>query len=167
MPPLFLEKYIALLMILMAGKPVELILILPPMYVWDVATMPDNPDSIVVVMGGYGSQKEIASNIWYGTMTKEGKPFQWEDISGNGEGKLPQIPISAVVIDDKNPDQIFIGTDIGVFKTSNKGKMWTRFSENLPTCAVNDMQLQSETRLLRIATYGRGIWERKLDTDIV
>ena len=137
---------------------------LPSMYVWDVATMPDNPDTIVVVMGGYGSQKDIASNIWYGTMRKEGNPFHWDDISGSRDGKLPQIPISAVVIDDKNPDQIFIGTDIGVFKTSNKGKMWTRFSENLPTCAVNDMQLQSETRLLRIATYGRGIWERKLDT---
>ena len=137
---------------------------LPSMYVWDVATMPDNPDSVVVVMGGYGSQKDITSNIWYGTMTKDGKPFHWDDISGNGDGKLPQIPISAVVIDDKNPDRVFIGTDIGVFKTSNRGKMWTRFSENLPTCAVNDMELQSETRLLRIATYGRGIWERKLDT---
>jgi photosystem II stability/assembly factor-like uncharacterized protein len=137
---------------------------LPSMYVWDVATMPDNPDSIVVVMGGYGSQKEAASNIWYGNMNK-GNQFEWKDISGEGEGKLPQIPISAVVIDDQNPDQIFIGTDIGVFKTSNKGKMWIRFSENLPTCSVNDMQLHSESRLLRIATYGRGIWERKLDTE--
>jgi hypothetical protein len=135
------------------------------MYIWDVASMPDNPDSIVVVMGGYGSQKEAASNIWYGTMTKEDNQFEWKDISGEGQGKLPQIPISAVVIDDQNPDQIFIGTDIGVFKTSNKGKMWIRFSENLPTCAVNDMQLHSESRLLRIATYGRGIWERKLDTE--
>ena len=64
---------------------------LPSMYIWDIATMPDNPDSIVVVMGGYGSQKEIASHIWHGTMRKEGNPFQWEDISGNGKESCPKF----------------------------------------------------------------------------
>jgi photosystem II stability/assembly factor-like uncharacterized protein len=137
---------------------------LPSMYIWDVANMPNDPDSIIVIMGGYGLQEEVASHIWRGNMTKEGNTFEWKDISGNGKGKLPHIPINAVVIDDTQPNQIYIGTDIGVFRTSTQGKTWTRFSENLPNCAIYDMKLHPETRLLRIATHGRGIWERQLDT---
>ena len=40
-----------------------------------------------------------------------------------------------------NPNHtMYVGTDIGVFKSSNKGESWIRFSENLPVCAVYDMK---------------------------
>ena len=69
-----------------------------------------------------------------------------------------------MVIDDNEPNYtIYIGTDIGIFKSSNKGESWIRFSENLPVCAVYDMRLHPQASLLRIATHGRGIWERHLD----
>jgi hypothetical protein len=62
-----------------------------------------------------------------------------------------------------------VGTDIGVFRTSKMdNKTWMRFSHGLPNCAVYDMRLHtSPRRLLRIATHGRGIWERDLDMESI
>lgn len=130
-------------------------------------------------MAGYGSETEPSSHIYRGTLSKDKKnSFEWEPINGTGIGELPPVPINAIVIDDKSPNQIYIGTDIGVFRTSNKGKSWIRFSENLPVCVVYDMRLStypqtshltsstdSQARFLRIATHGRGMRERQLDIE--
>jgi hypothetical protein len=153
---------------------------LPPLYIWDVATMPDDPNTIIVIMAGYASEKEPSSLIWRGTLSKDKENvFEWEPIDGTGIGKLPPVPINAIIIDDQPPNNIYIGTDIGVFRSSNKGSSWIRFSENLPVCAVYDMRLSAysqmnhsslkktniQSRFLRIATHGRGIWERQLDVE--
>jgi hypothetical protein len=152
---------------------------LPSLYVWDIATMPDDPNTIIVVMGGYGSEKVPSSLIWRGNLSKDKENlFKWEPINGTGKGMLPSVPINAIVIDNKPPNCIYIGADIGVFRSSNKGKSWIRFSENLPVCAVYDMRLSdypqashplletnSQARFLRIATHGRGMWERQLDVE--
>jgi hypothetical protein len=137
---------------------------LPKLYVWDVQGMPNNPDTIIVIMAGYGTETEPPSHIWRGTLLENrDRSFKWEPINGSGIGELPHTPINALIIDDDNPDCIYVGTDIGVFRSSNKGKSWIRFSENLPVCAVYDMRLHPKARLLRVATHGRGMWERQLD----
>ena len=79
--------------------------------------------------------------------------------------KLPSTPINTLVIEQKEPFHIYVGTDIGVFRTSDNGNSWIRFSEGLPNCAIYDMRLYSEKRLLRVVTHGRGIWERQLDIE--
>jgi len=48
----------------------------------------------------------------------------WVDISGEGDGTLPDIPVNAVAINDTNLDTIYIGTDVGVFSTVDRGKKW-------------------------------------------
>jgi hypothetical protein len=153
---------------------------LPSLYIWDVATMPDDPNIIIIVMAGYATEKEPSSLIWRGTLSKvQENSFEWEPIDGTGIGKLPPVPINAIVIDEKPPNNIYIGTDIGVFQSSSKGSSWFRFSENLPVCAVYDMRLSTSSqsnhpsskksdgqeRFLRIATHGRGMWERQLNID--
>jgi hypothetical protein len=57
----------------------------------------------------------------------------------------------------------YVGTDIGVFRTVDAGVNWQQFSDGLPNVAVYDLLIHAPTRLLRAATHGRGIWERKLD----
>jgi hypothetical protein len=84
----------------------------------------------------------------------------WTDISGG----LPNTPVNALTIDPAAPNTMYIATDVAVFRTTNSGTTWTRFSEGLPNCAVFDMRLHAPTRLLRVATHGRGVWERQLDT---
>ena len=155
----------------------------PPLYIWDVETLTvevgnnnndDYNNTIIVVMAGYGSQGEPVSHIWLREISEDNQDI-WHNISGEGNGKLPDTPINAIAIDhnttkDDNttatkPYTIYVGTDIGVFRTTTGGKKWIRFSQGLPVCAVYDMRIHEPTHMLRVVTHGRGIWERKLDEE--
>src|SRR5215813_9894558 len=58
---------------------------------------------------------------------------------------------------------MYVGTDVGVWATTDGGVNWNPFSDGLPNVAVYDLKLHAPTRLLRAATHGRGLWERQLD----
>lgn len=84
----------------------------------------------------------------------------WEDRSGT----LAQAnPINAVVIDPANPSRLFVGGDIGVFRTDDAGGSWTAWDEGLPNAPVYRLGIHGPRRLLRAATHGRSIWERRID----
>ena len=112
--------------------------------------------------------------VWRCQISDNGE-VRWNHISGYGENHLdlptlPIIPVNAIVIEPTNPKTIYIGTDIGVFRTIDDGKSWHKFGKRLPNCAVLDMRLfmyknieQTPFRLLRVVTHGRGIWEVELD----
>ncbi|MCB0747484.1 MAG: T9SS type A sorting domain-containing protein, partial [Ignavibacteriae bacterium] len=71
---------------------------------------------------------------------------------------IPDIPVNAFVIDPANSSNLYAGTDIGVYFSTNGGTSWLPFSSGLPRVAVFDMAFQNANRFLRIATHGRGIW---------
>jgi hypothetical protein len=76
-------------------------------------------------------------------------------------------PASAVVVDPAHPERVFVGTDVGVFRTTRTGAAtwdpWTLFSQGLPEAAVLDLQVHAGARVLRATTHGRGAWEIPLD----
>jgi photosystem II stability/assembly factor-like uncharacterized protein len=131
---------------------------LPDHYIWDIVALPTNVNEVIVVMSGFR-----ISHVWHGAVAKTGTSATWTNISGTGTGTLPDIPANALVIDPAAPDTYYIATDVAVYRTINAGASWTQFSEGLPNCAVFDLRLHNPTRLLRAATHGRGLWERKLD----
>ena len=113
-------------------------------------------------MAGVGSIDKPLTHVWRGDVTDQGLA-SWYDISGQGNGRLPDTPVNCVVIEPNSPDTMYIGTDVGVFETINGGDTWRRFSQGLPNCPTFDMRLHNSMRLLRAATHGRGMWEIKLD----
>jgi photosystem II stability/assembly factor-like uncharacterized protein len=132
---------------------------LPAAYwIWDICTLPGDVNTVVVVFAGFGIR-----HVWRGSVAAAGTSAVWTDISGNGANHVPDIPVNALCVDPKNANTFYIGSDIGVFRTTDGGINWTQFSDGLPNVAVYDLILHSATRLLRAATHGRGIWERKLD----
>jgi hypothetical protein len=139
---------------------------LPDRWVWDIISYPKKDNTIVVVMSGYYQDLLGGSHIWRGTILDDGTT-SWEDIAPrNDKGEIIDIPVNCIVIDEdeKNADNMYIGTDIGVFKTTDDGKSWKYFSEGLPKCAVYDMRLlYKPEKVLRLVTHGRGMWERRLD----
>ncbi|HBB96400.1 MAG TPA: hypothetical protein DC054_13515 [Blastocatellia bacterium] len=75
---------------------------------------------------------------------------------------IPSIPINAFAIDPLNSNNLYAGTDIGVYFSSDAGASWTPFGSSLPRVAVFDLQIQPTSRILRAGTHGRGIWETAL-----
>ena len=57
-----------------------------------------------------------------------------------------------------NPDLLFVGTDVGVYVSFNRGQTWQRFMSGLPTVPVNDLKIHPRDRELIAATHGRSIW---------
>lgn len=72
-------------------------------------------------------------------------------------------PVNAIAIDPANPDTIYIGCDVGIFRSTNGGGAWATWDDGLPNCSVQDLKFFAPRRILRAATHGRSIWERPVD----
>ncbi len=81
----------------------------------------------------------------------------WQNISGN----LPDVGVQVVRYDlsDTTNQTIFAGTDLGVYRTTNGGVTWERYGVGLPLVRVTDMFVGRTGGLLRVSTFGRGLWE--------
>jgi photosystem II stability/assembly factor-like uncharacterized protein len=75
---------------------------------------------------------------------------------------LPNIPISALVIDAHSSDTVYIGTDIGVFRTRDGGANWQPFNEGMPRIVVSGLALRARDNTLYCSTMGRGAYQRVL-----
>jgi len=59
--------------------------------------------------------------------------------------------------DPVNPDLIFLGTEMGLFISTDHGRGWVRLKNKIPQTGIYDMAFQSEQNDLVLATHGRGI----------
>jgi photosystem II stability/assembly factor-like uncharacterized protein len=84
----------------------------------------------------------------------------WTDISSD----LPKIPADDIFVDPDNGGTIYLGNDFGVYRTTNSGGNWTRLNNGFPFIPVIEFSYfnYNGTRLLRAATYGKGVFELDL-----
>ena len=111
--------------------------------------MPDSSLDVYVVVSGFGSGHLFHS--------KDGGAT-WVDISGD----LPDTPADSVAVDPSLIGTIYLATDTGVYVTSNGGTHWEILGANLPNVVVQDIQIVSSSRILRVVTHGRGAWDTTL-----
>ncbi len=112
--------------------------------------------SIYITLGGHGDYR----HVWY----FNGNTWGPRSGSANQFTSLLDIQHSAIVVDPENPDVVYVGADIGVFRSTDGGSNWGVFSEGLPDAAVIDLKIHPG-RLLRASTHGRGVFERELNVD--
>jgi hypothetical protein len=60
--------------------------------------------------------------------------------------------------DLRNPNLLFVGTDVGAYVSVDMGEHWQRFMEGLPTVPVHDLKIHPRDRELIAGTHGRSIW---------
>jgi hypothetical protein len=74
---------------------------------------------------------------------------------------LPDVSISKLQVDpnDSSGNTLYAGTWIGVYQTVNGGASWQKFGAGLPNVHVTDIYMPPDGSLIRISTYGRGVWE--------
>jgi hypothetical protein len=71
---------------------------------------------------------------------------------------IPGGPINVVAEDPKNPDVVYVGTDLGVYVSMDRGESWDALTAGLPTTYVHDLIVHPRDDVIVIATHGRGMW---------
>ena len=78
----------------------------------------------------------------------------------NKEGNLPDMPVKCILQNPLLPNEVIIGTDLGVWGTSNfndAAPVWSRSDNGMQNVRVTDMDLRNDN-VVFAATYGRGIF---------
>jgi len=121
------------------------------------STDPSGNTAFVSIMGFTGG----SGHVWQTTNASS-----WTDFTGNGSNALPDSPVNALLI-DASTHTIYAATDVGVFESSSIAPGWTEVGPGagangfLPNVAVTGLAMfdAGGQKLLRAATYGRGIWQ--------
>ncbi|MBI4547350.1 MAG: T9SS type A sorting domain-containing protein [Ignavibacteriae bacterium] len=123
---------------------------LPDRYPMDIAVDPNDSRVVYVAFGGYNAGHLFKS-------TDAGTT--WTDVTG----VLPDVHATAIVVDPLNSNHVYAGNDIGVYVSTDGGATWQSFSEGLPEAVlVSDLVLSPSNRVIRAATHGNGVFERKM-----
>jgi hypothetical protein len=110
-------------------------------------------------VGGFNANSlvnpAIPGHVFQVTCTATCGSFTWLDKSGN----LPDVPANAVIVNPNYPQQVFVGTDFGLYYTNNitvASPIWFRFESGLPHVMIWDMQIDRGSTTLSVWTRGRG-----------
>ena len=134
---------------------------LPSRYISSIRMDPSNPSTVYVTVGGYGRKwappgavKDDTSKVGTGHVFKStdaGENFT--DITAN----LPDTPANWVIV---RGGQLIVGTDIGVFASSDtNGSSWAVLGNGLPNVPITHLELKpGDPNTMVAATYGRGVY---------
>jgi photosystem II stability/assembly factor-like uncharacterized protein len=78
----------------------------------------------------------------------------WQSANGNLSGEV----VKTLTEDLKNPDVLYIGTETGLFVTTDRAKTWMRVRANLPTVRIDEITLHPRDNAMLLATHGRSLW---------
>jgi photosystem II stability/assembly factor-like uncharacterized protein len=111
------------------------------------------PEEFYVTFGGYNDGSKVYKSIDFGAT--------WTNITGS----LPNIPVNKIVYETGSDNELYIGTDLGVYYKDGNSSGWVPFNNGLPNVIVNDLEILYAAGKLRAATFGRGIWETAIAAD--
>jgi hypothetical protein len=77
----------------------------------------------------------------------------------NSSTGLPDVPVARLVVSPVDKNTVYAATFLGVYRSTNAGASWSRFGAGLPMVEVDDIYIAPDASFLRIASYGRGVWE--------
>jgi len=75
---------------------------------------------------------------------------------------LPPLAVNCIALENNEENGIYIGMEIGVLYTNDNLNEWIQFSKNLPNVKITDIQILNSIEKIRVASYGRGVWESEL-----
>lgn len=79
---------------------------------------------------------------------------RWTRLSSDG---MSGYALS-VLQDKVDPNLLFVGTEFGLYISTNGGKSWDKFTAGLPTVSVMDMAIQERENDLVLGTHGRAAY---------
>ncbi|MCG3128652.1 MAG: hypothetical protein CHACPFDD_03541 [Phycisphaerae bacterium] len=131
---------------------------LPNRVVTDIAINPQDPDQVFVTLGGYQYD-----TVWF----TDDAGATWQQRTGSGENTLPAIHVGSIRFHPLNDNLIYIGTDLGVLVSEDKGLNWNRTprfgnvdNDGPVNVEVSELFWQGDETLVA-ATFGRGMYRTR------
>jgi PKD repeat protein/photosystem II stability/assembly factor-like uncharacterized protein len=115
-----------------------------------IAVLKSNPNVVYITCGS-----KVYRSANQGT--------NWTDITFG----LPAVNIRKIYIDEFSPlESVYIASATGVYFRNDTMNYWADYSQGLPSIAdIQDFMLTNDSSVasrLRVAYYGRGVWETEL-----
>lgn len=128
----------------------------------NIAIDPNNPERIVVVAGNYSS---TANFVFYSGNALDATPT-----FSSKQGALPKVPVYSALIEMTNPNKVLIGTEFGIYMTTNitaTTPVWTEENDGgIARVPVYDLKQQvymfpgvTNFGMIYAGTHGRGVFE--------
>jgi len=79
---------------------------------------------------------------------------------------LPDVPVNVIAVRAAlrgAPEEVFAGTDSGLFHTNDGGRTWRRYGKGLPNAPVIDLVIEEDRQRVLLTTQGRGAWRAQLE----
>ncbi|HST06503.1 MAG TPA: S-layer homology domain-containing protein [Chloroflexia bacterium] len=138
--------------------------VLPNRPIQDVATDPVNPLIGYAAIGGFDQNTpSTPGHVYRVTCTAQCASYTWVNKSGN----LPNIPINAINANPLYPQQVFAGSDWGVYYTDDITQAtptWYKFQTGMPSVMIWDFSIDRGFTTLAAFTRGRGSYVWPLPT---
>jgi hypothetical protein len=121
-----------------------------------IAFDPADPEVAYATYGGFGG-----AHVW----KSEDGGASWSSIDGSGRTGLPNVPVHAIVVDPKDRERLYVGTDVGVFVSLDGGDTWMVENTGFAAAVTETLALTDGaqgSRWLFAFTHGRGAWRVEL-----
>lgn len=88
----------------------------------------------------------------------------WTSIDGTGTGTLPDIPVHSIAPDPTRAGRLFLGTDLGVFTSTDGGASWRVENTGFASVVTEWLAIGHGDRgpAVYAFTHGRGAWRAEL-----
>ena len=126
---------------------------LPNYNISDVTVSDNDPNRLWVTMSEYNASNKVFESTNGGAT--------WTNITGTN---LPNLPVNCIVHQANANEDLYIGTDIGVYHKDNTMSDWAPYKNGLPNVVVNELEIHYPTNRIRAATFGRGVWDSPLNS---
>jgi len=117
----------------------------------DIAVDPDNSDIVWITLGSFVEGRKVYKS--------ENGGVSWT----NESGCLPNVPFSSIICQGGGSDQIYAGSDFGLYYKDNtlgEGETgdWIFYADG-PRALISDMEINRCANKIVVATMGLGLWE--------
>jgi hypothetical protein len=85
----------------------------------------------------------------------------WTGIDGTGPTAIPDVPVHSIAVDPANGSRLYVGTDVGVFSSTDGGANWARENTGFANAPTESLSINTvgSTYMLFAFTHGRGAWK--------
>lgn len=124
------------------------------------------PDSLFITASAVSDISDETVWVTFGGFAEGLKVFRSDDAGttwNNESLNLPNIPVNAIeFLPGSLNNEIYIGTDVGVYVKNDLMTEWELYSDGLPNVIITDIEIDTDQNELYVSTFGRGIWKSDL-----